>query len=241
MRGGFSDLGAGEVELARAVEGVYGGASEATGGQQGVFVSGRQAHALDSQNVVVLREHRERQLREKEKWGPGPGRTPATCSHGRTDSGSTPRPYRRPSAASSRGPTFRPSPCGTCGTSPRPSPHGSGGGLPTIKETLRHSTITLTSDTYTYTSLQPEVDKAAAEVAANLVPRVRKAALRSGCCRTVRSRTRPGTMERPDRMNPVEALRSRSDGDPLPASSGPCGTRTQTNGKVPAGSCRDFR
>ncbi|MFJ1843309.1 hypothetical protein [Streptomyces sp. NPDC088146] len=51
--------------------------------------------------------------------------------------------------------------------------HGGGGDLHTIKETLRHSTITLTSDTYT--SLLPEVDKAAAEAAAALVPPARKA------------------------------------------------------------------
>ncbi len=51
--------------------------------------------------------------------------------------------------------------------------HGAGGDIHTIKETLRHSTITLTSDTYT--SLLPEVDRAVAEAAAALVPRVNKA------------------------------------------------------------------
>jgi integrase len=49
--------------------------------------------------------------------------------------------------------------------------HGAGGDLHTIKETLRHSTITLTSDTYT--SLLPEVDREVAEGAARLVPRRR--------------------------------------------------------------------
>jgi hypothetical protein len=43
-----------------------------------------------------------------------------------------------------------------------------------VKETLRHSTITLTSDTYT--SLLPELDREIAEKAAALVPR----RLRSG-------------------------------------------------------------
>ncbi|MFI6640224.1 hypothetical protein [Streptomyces sp. NPDC050504] len=47
-------------------------------------------------------------------------------------------------------------------------------GLPPINlRDLRHSTITLTSDTYT--SLMPQVDKAAAEAAARLVPRARPA------------------------------------------------------------------
>ncbi|MFF9339389.1 tyrosine recombinase XerC [Streptomyces sp. NPDC014773] len=50
--------------------------------------------------------------------------------------------------------------------------HGAGGDIHTIKETLRHSTITLTSDTYT--SLLPEVDRAVAEAAAALVPRSRR-------------------------------------------------------------------
>ncbi|MER7517029.1 site-specific integrase [Streptomyces sp. NPDC126499] len=49
--------------------------------------------------------------------------------------------------------------------------HGAGGDIHTIKETLRHSTITLTSDTYT--SLLPEVDRAVAEAAAKLIPRSR--------------------------------------------------------------------
>ncbi|MBV9023035.1 MAG: hypothetical protein JO362_04385, partial [Streptomycetaceae bacterium] len=51
--------------------------------------------------------------------------------------------------------------------------YGGGGDIHTIKETLRHSTITLTSDTYT--SLLPEVDKAAADAAAKLIPRARSA------------------------------------------------------------------
>jgi hypothetical protein len=39
---------------------------------------------------------------------------------------------------------------------------------------MRHSTLVLTSDTYT--SLLPEVDRAAAEAAAKLVPRARRSA-----------------------------------------------------------------
>lgn len=129
--------------------------------------------ALDSLNVAVLREHRERQLKERTKWGTawkdtgkvftqedGSWLHPETVSEtfrrilARTDLPPiTLRDLRHVSATLT---------------------HGAGGDLHTIKETLRHSTITLTSDTYT--SLLPEVDKAAAEAAAKLVPRARKAA-----------------------------------------------------------------
>jgi hypothetical protein len=47
--------------------------------------------------------------------------------------------------------------------------HGGGGDIHTVKEVLRHSTIALTSDTYT--SLLPELDREVAEKAAALVPR----------------------------------------------------------------------
>lgn len=52
--------------------------------------------------------------------------------------------------------------------------HGGDGDIHTVKETPRHSTITLTSDTYT--SLLPELDREIAEKAAKLVPRSRPAA-----------------------------------------------------------------
>ncbi|PJN22394.1 tyrosine recombinase XerC [Kitasatospora sp. CB02891] len=50
--------------------------------------------------------------------------------------------------------------------------HAGGGDLHAIKETLRHSTIRLASDTYT--SLLPEVDREVAERAAGVVPRARR-------------------------------------------------------------------
>ncbi len=50
--------------------------------------------------------------------------------------------------------------------------HAGGGDLHAIKETLRHSTIKLASDTYT--SLLREVDLEIAEKAAAVVPRARK-------------------------------------------------------------------
>jgi hypothetical protein len=52
--------------------------------------------------------------------------------------------------------------------------HGGGGDIHTGKETLRHSTVTLASDTYT--SLLPELDREIAEKAAKLIPRSRPAA-----------------------------------------------------------------
>lgn len=52
--------------------------------------------------------------------------------------------------------------------------HAGGGDLHAIKEVLRHSTITLTSDTYT--SLLPEVDREIAAKSEGLVPRARKSA-----------------------------------------------------------------
>jgi integrase len=126
--------------------------------------------ALDSLNIAALREHRAHQLKEREKWGDawqdtgkvftrenGAWLHPETASEtfrqilARTDLPPiTLRDLRHVSATLT---------------------HGGGGDLHTIKETLRHSTITLTSDTYT--SLLPEVDQAAAEAAARLVPRVR--------------------------------------------------------------------
>jgi integrase len=46
--------------------------------------------------------------------------------------------------------------------------HAGGGDIHTVKEVLRHSTIALTSDTYT--SLLSELDRGVAEEAAALVP-----------------------------------------------------------------------
>jgi integrase len=52
--------------------------------------------------------------------------------------------------------------------------HAGGGDLHAIKEVLRHSTITLTSDTYT--SLLPEVDREIAAKSEAIVPRARRPA-----------------------------------------------------------------
>ncbi|WP_419996925.1 site-specific integrase [Streptomyces boninensis] len=128
--------------------------------------------ALDSLNVAVLREHRARQEEERLAWGT------AWVDSGKVFTREDGSPLH-PSAVSD---AFR----RILATTDLPPitlrdlrhvaatlTHGAGGDLHTIKETLRHSTITLTSDTYT--SLLPEVDKAAAEGAAKLVPRARSA------------------------------------------------------------------
>ncbi|WP_237547002.1 site-specific integrase [Streptomyces sp. SID161] len=97
--------------------------------------------------------------------------------------------------------------------------HGGGGGVHPVKETLRHSTSTLTS--YTYTSLHPELDREIAETAAKLTPRSRRQPPnrppRSRPIRrtqahplTHRSRESPKTEQRPSRPKPTRALRSRS-------------------------------
>ncbi|MFC8537138.1 tyrosine-type recombinase/integrase [Streptomyces sp. NPDC057249] len=52
--------------------------------------------------------------------------------------------------------------------------HAAGAGLKDIQEMLGHTSITITSDTYT--SLLPEADLAIAEAAARLVPRARATA-----------------------------------------------------------------
>jgi integrase len=56
--------------------------------------------------------------------------------------------------------------------------HAGGGDMHAVKEVLRHSTITLASDTYT--SLLHEVDLEIADKAETLVPRARKAAVAVG-------------------------------------------------------------
>ncbi|MGW3560456.1 tyrosine-type recombinase/integrase [Streptomyces sp. NPDC000963] len=126
--------------------------------------------ALDSVNVAVLHAHRKRQARERKKAGAAWQETGKIFTK---EDGS----WLHPETVSE---TFR----RLLTTTDLPPitlrdlrhvaatlTHGAGGDIHTIKETLRHSTITLTSDTYT--SLLPEVDKAVAEAAAHLVPRSR--------------------------------------------------------------------
>ncbi|GCD44700.1 tyrosine recombinase XerC [Streptomyces paromomycinus] len=126
--------------------------------------------ALDSLNVAVLRAHRERQEQERQQWGPAWQDTGKVFTQ---EDGSWLHPetvsetFRRILAVTGLPPITLRDLRHVAAT----LTHGGGGDLHTIKETLRHSTITLTSDTYT--SLLPEVDQAAAEAAARLIPRAR--------------------------------------------------------------------
>ncbi|WYB31078.1 tyrosine-type recombinase/integrase [Streptomyces sp. SM1P] len=126
--------------------------------------------ALDSVNVAVLRAHRKRQTRERKKAGAAWQETGKIFTK---EDGSWLHPetvsetFRRLLATTDLPPITLRDLRHVAAT----LTHGAGGDIHTIKETLRHSTITLTSDTYT--SLLPEVDAAVAEAAANLVPRAR--------------------------------------------------------------------
>ncbi|MET8880660.1 site-specific integrase [Streptomyces rubiginosohelvolus] len=127
--------------------------------------------ALDSVNVAVLRLHRKRQTRERKKAGAAWQETGKIFTK---EDGSWLHPetvsetFRRLLATTDLPPITLRDLRHVAAT----RTHGAGGDIHTIKETLRHSTITLTSDTYT--SLLPEVDLAVAEAVAALIPRRRQ-------------------------------------------------------------------
>ncbi|WSP87168.1 hypothetical protein OG289_24520 [Streptomyces sp. NBC_01235] len=129
--------------------------------------------ALDSTTISELRDHKARQEKERAQWG---GAWQDTGKVFTKEDGS----WLHPETVSE---TFR----RILATTDLPAitlrdlrhvtatlTHGGGGDIHTVKERLRHSTITLTSDTYT--SLLPELDREIAEKAAKLVPRSRPAA-----------------------------------------------------------------
>ncbi|MEU6098017.1 tyrosine-type recombinase/integrase [Streptomyces sp. NPDC047079] len=140
--------------------------------------------ALDSLNVAVLRAHRERQLQEREAWNKHAAeeRAKGKDTADWTDTGKAftdvDGTWLHPEKVSD---AFR----RICRRADLPPInlrdlrhcaatliHAGGGDLHAIKETLRHSTIKLASDTYT--SLLQEVDLEIAEKAASIVPRARK-------------------------------------------------------------------
>lgn len=141
--------------------------------------------ALDSLNVAVLREHRERQPAERDVWNEyaagerAKGKKVADW----TDTGKAfvdvDGRWLHPEKVSDE---FR----RVCQRADLPPInlrdlrhcaatliHAGGGDLHAIKETLRHDDIRLTSNTYT--SLLKEVDLEIAEKAAQVVPRARRA------------------------------------------------------------------
>ncbi len=129
---------------------------------------------LDSVTVSVLRAHRARQNKERLEWGDAWTDTGKVFTQ---EDGS----WLHPQTVSD---VFQ-SIAESAGLPPinlrdlrhvaATLVHAAGGDLHTIKEVLRHSTIALTSDTYT--SLLPDLDREIAEKAATLVPRARKRAV----------------------------------------------------------------
>ncbi len=128
---------------------------------------------LDSGTVAVLRAHRSRQNQERLIWGEGWQDTGKAFT---AEDGSWLHPeavsdaFRRIVKATGLPPiSFRDLRHGAATLM-----HASGADTHTIKETLRHASIQLTSDTYT--SLLPDLDRQVAEKAAQLVPRSRRKA-----------------------------------------------------------------
>jgi integrase len=126
--------------------------------------------ALDSLTIAALRAHKKRQKKDRKKWGSAWTDTGKVFTR---EDGSWLHPetvsqtFRRISATTNLPPiTFR-----DLRHVAATLTHAGGGDIHTVKEVLRHSTITLTSDTYT--SLLPELDREVAEKAAKLVPRAR--------------------------------------------------------------------
>jgi integrase len=130
--------------------------------------------ALDSINVTALREHRDRQLAERAEIVERDLPWTDTGKVFTTETGE----WLHPEKVSD---VFR----RLCREADLPPInlrdlrhvaatliHAGGGDIHAVKETLRHSTIQLSSDTYA--SLLPQVDRAIAEKAAALVPRARR-------------------------------------------------------------------
>ncbi|MFJ2580005.1 tyrosine recombinase XerC [Kitasatospora aureofaciens] len=143
--------------------------------------------ALDSVTVQVLREHRARQLAERDRQlaarteflaaGGDPEKAPAWTDTGKVfthEDGTWLHPEMVSDAFRRIYQTAGLPPINLRDLRHQAATviHAGGGDIHVIKETLRHSTITLTSDTYT--TLLPEVDKEVAERAAGMVPRARR-------------------------------------------------------------------
>ncbi|WP_060884112.1 site-specific integrase [Streptomyces caniscabiei] len=129
--------------------------------------------ALDSMNIAALRDHKALQEKERKEWGTAWQNTGKVFTK---EDGSWLHPetvseaFRRILATTDLPPITLRDLRHVAAT----LTHGGGGDIHTVKETLRHSTITLTSDTYT--SLLPELDREIAEKAAKLIPRSRPTA-----------------------------------------------------------------
>jgi integrase len=130
--------------------------------------AGARTIALDSETVAVLEAHRERQRADREQWGE------AWVETGRVFTKENGE-WLHPTAVTDR---FREL-AEVAGLPPirlhdlrhgaATLAHAAGADLHSIKEMLGHSSIGITSDTYT--TLLPQVDRAIAEAAVRLVPR----------------------------------------------------------------------
>ncbi|MEY9938598.1 integrase [Streptacidiphilus sp. MAP5-3] len=135
--------------------------------------AGARTIALDTDTVAVLRDHRERQEADRAKWDTAWVETGRVFTR---EDGS----WLHPVNVSDRFKEL----CAEVGLPPirlhdlrhgaASLAHAAGADLHAIKEMLGHSSIAITSDTYT--SLLPQVDRAIAEAAARLVPRATKPA-----------------------------------------------------------------
>ena len=133
--------------------------------------AGARTIALDSETVAVLEAHRERQRTAREEWGAAWVETGRVFTR---EDGS----WLHPTSVSNR---FRelyeaidlpPVRLHDLRHGAASIAHAAGADLHAIKEMLGHSSIAITSDTYT--TLLPQVDRALAEAAARLVPRMQK-------------------------------------------------------------------
>jgi integrase len=136
--------------------------------------AGARTIALDTDTADVLRAHRERQRADRQKWGTAWVETGRVFTR---EDGS----WLHPNLVSDRFcqlfeeiglPPVRLHDLRHGAAS---IAHAAGADMHAIKEMLGHSSITITSDTYT--SLLPQVDRSIAEAAARLVPRAGRSAL----------------------------------------------------------------
>jgi integrase len=121
---------------------------------------------LDSTTISELRDHKARQQKKRAQWGEAwqdTGKVFTKEDGSWLHPGTVSEPFRRILATTDLPPiTLRDLRHVTATLT-----HGGSGDIHTVKETLRHSTITLTSDTYT--SLLPELDREIAEKAVKLI------------------------------------------------------------------------
>lgn len=164
--------------------------------------AGARTIALDADTVQALKRHRAQQDKDREKWGSAWAETGRVFTR---ENGELLHPanvtrrfielYEEIGLPPVRLHDLRHGAATLA--------HAAGAGLKDIQEMLGHSSITITSDTYT--SLLPEADLAIAEAAARLVPRAR----------TTPENTAPEADAEPDDAESAEAESVPDGADPL--------------------------